>query len=81
MAEHASDFIAGEMDVSQQASTFHHFLQFTKWGSLLIAVAVLTATIWFCTNGGFLGGAAAGVVVLVLGILLLREKHPGRPAH
>jgi hypothetical protein len=81
MAEHASDFIPGEMDIHQQASTFHHFIRFSKWGSLAIAVLVLTATIWFCTNGGFLGGAAAGVIVLIAGILLLREKHPGRPAH
>jgi hypothetical protein len=81
MAEHASDFTAGEMDIAQQASTFHHFLLFTKWGSLAIAVAVLTATMWFCTNAGFLGAAAAGFIVLVVGILLLREKHPGRPGH
>lgn len=75
MAEHASDFIAGEMDIHQQASTFDHFVKFTKWGSLAIAVLILIATIWFCTSGGFLGGAAAGLVVLVAGILLLKEKH------
>lgn len=81
MAEHATDYTAGDMDVSQQASTFHHFIQFTKWGSLAIAVLVLTTTIWFCTSGGFFGGAAAGLVVLVAGIALLREKHPGRAGH
>jgi hypothetical protein len=75
MAEHTSDFIAGEMDVSQQASTFHHFIKFTKWGSLLIATAVLMATIWFCTPAGFLAGAITGVVVLACGIALLRDKH------
>ena len=75
MAEHASDFTTGEMDIHQQASTFHHFIKFTKWGSLAIAVIVLTTTIWFCTTGGFMGGAAAGLVVLVAGILLLKEKH------
>jgi hypothetical protein len=78
MAEHASDFTAGQMDIHQQASTFHNFIKFTKWGSLVIAVLVLTATIWFCTTGGFMGGAAAGLVVLFAGILLLKEKrHDG----
>lgn len=76
MAEHASDFTAGEMDIHQQASTFHHFVQFTKWSSLAIAVTVLTTTIWFCTSGGFMGGAFAGIVVLIAGVLLLKEKHP-----
>jgi len=75
MAEHASDFTAGEMDIHQQAATFHHFIKFTKWGSLAIAVMVLMATMWFCTTAGFFGGLAAGVVVLVAGILLLKEKH------
>ena len=81
MAEHASDHIVGDMDIGQQASTFHHFLQFTKWGSLLIAVGVLMLTMWFCTNAGFLGGAFAGLVVLVVGILLLREKRHTGPVH
>ncbi len=80
MAEHATDFTAGEMDIHQQAATFHHFIKFTKWGSLAIAVLVLTATIWFCTTGGFMGGAVAGIVVLVAGILLLKEK-PHDAAH
>jgi hypothetical protein len=80
MAEHTSDFIAGEMDVSQQASTFHHFIKFTKWGSLLIATAVLMATISFCTTAGFLAAIAAGVVVFACGVLLLREK-PHAPSH
>lgn len=81
MAEHTSDVITGDMEISQQVTTFHHFIKFTKWGSLAVAVLVLTATLWFCTDAGFLGGAISGLVVLVLGVLLLREKHPGRTGH
>jgi hypothetical protein len=81
MAEHASDHTVGEMEIGQQATTFHHFLQFTKWGSLAVAVGVLMLTMWFCTDAGFLGGAVAGLVLLVAGILLLREKRHSGPAH
>ncbi len=74
MAEHASDYHRGEMDISAQEHTFHAFGAFTKWGSLITAVGVLTLTLWFCTTAGFLGGLITGVVVLALGILLLRER-------
>ena len=70
----ASDYHRGEMDISEQVSTFHAFNSMTKWGSLAIAVGLLMATLWFCTDAGFLGGAVTGVVVTVLGILVLREK-------
>jgi len=80
MAEHASDQITGDMEIGQQVTTFHHFIKFTKWGALAIAVAVLMATIWFCTDAGFLAGAVTGAGVLAAGIALLREKHHA-PGH
>jgi hypothetical protein len=74
MAGQASEYHRGEMDIHEQVSTFHLVMNITKWGALFIAVGVLTTTLWFCTETGFLGGAIAGAVVLALGIIFLREK-------
>lgn len=70
----ASDYHRGEMDIQEQESTFHGFIKMTKWGSLAMVVALLMATLWFCTKAGFLGGLISGLIVLVIGILVLREK-------
>jgi hypothetical protein len=48
----------------------------TKWGSLAVAVLLLFITLLFCTPAGFIGSAIASVVLLVGGVLLLKEK-PG----
>lgn len=74
MAGKASDYHRGEMDISEQVSTFALIMGITKWGSLVIASFLLTVTLWFCTGAGFLAGAISGGVVLLLGILLLRSK-------
>jgi len=81
MAEHASDYTHGQMDIRQQQGSFDIFLKMTKWGSLAVAVAVLFATIWFCTDGGFLGGLVPSLVLMALGIFFLREKPAGAGAH
>lgn len=73
----ASEYHRGEMDISEQASTYHAVMGLTKWGSLAVATAVLFLTLWFCTAAGFVGALATGVVVAGLGILLLREKKGG----
>jgi len=77
MAGPASDYHRGEMDISEQVSTFHLVMGITKWGSLVIAAALLALVLWFCTGAGFLAGAIAGGVVLVLGIVLLRSGGGG----
>ena len=77
MAGPASDYHRGEMDISEQRSTFHLVMGLTKWGSLILAVAVLFFTLLFCTQAGFLGSAFASVVVTVIGVLLLRERPHG----
>ena len=80
MATHAedhTDYHRGEMDIREQVNTFHLFNGWTKWGSLVLAVALLTLTLWFATDAGFLGGLVAGVVVLALGIFALRERKSG----
>jgi hypothetical protein len=74
MAGQPSEYHRGEMDVHEQVATFHLVMNITKWGSLLIASAVLTNVLWFCTSAGFMTGAICGLVVLGLGIALLRER-------
>ncbi len=76
MAEHTSDHSHGHMDIHQQEHTFHGFLAMTKWGTLHVAVLVLFATLWFCTDAGFLGGLVAAIVLAVVGVVLLRERRP-----
>jgi hypothetical protein len=76
MAEHASDYIHGQMDVRQNEASFHGFMALTKWGSLAVAVILLFFTSWICTDAGFLGGLILAVIVLALGIVFLRDK-PG----
>jgi thiamine transporter ThiT len=72
MAGQASDYHRGEMDIHEQVATFRLIMNITKWGSLVIAAALLFLVLWFCTGAGFLAGLVSGIVVLVLGSLLLR---------
>jgi hypothetical protein len=72
MAGKASDYHRGEQDIAEQVVTFRLIMNITKWGSLLLASGLLALVLWFCTDAGFLAGAIAGGVVLVLGTLLLR---------
>jgi hypothetical protein len=72
MAGPASTYHRGEMDISEQVSTFHLVMNITKWGSLVIAAALLALVLWFCTPAGFLSGVIAGGVVLAIGIVVLR---------
>ena len=37
---------------------------------------LLMLTLWFATDAGFFGGLITGVVVLVIGIWVLRERKP-----
>ncbi len=74
MAGPASDYHRGEMDVSEQVSTFHLIMGMTKWGSLILAAFLLFIVIWFCTTAGFVSGFISGGLLLVLGIFFLRSK-------
>ena len=74
MADPATDYHRGEMDIREQVSTFHFFNGLTKWGSLAMAALLTLLTLWFCTPAGFIGGAASAVVLLAIGILVLRDK-------
>ena len=79
MAEHATDYTHGQMDISEHSASFDLFIRFTKWGSLAVAVLVLWATLTFCTTTGFVGAVVAAVLLLAAGIWYLREKP--QPAH
>ena len=81
MAEHASDFTPGQMDIRQHQASFNIFVLLTKWGSLAVATFVLLLVLWFCTDVGFLGALVPAVVLAALGILVLREKDGPRTAH
>lgn len=70
----AGDYHRGEMDIHEQSATFEAFGKMTKWGSLAIAVLLLTITLWFCTPAGFIGGVIPGIVLAALGVVFLREK-------
>jgi predicted anti-sigma-YlaC factor YlaD len=70
----AGDYHRGEMDIHEQSATFEAFGKMTKWGSLAIAVLLLTITLWFCTAAGFVGGVVPGIVLAILGVVVLREK-------
>ena len=76
MAAEGHDYHRGEMDIREQANTFHAFGALTKWLSLATAVILLTLTLWFATNAGFFGGLITGVVVLAIGVWVLRERKP-----
>jgi hypothetical protein len=81
MAGPSSDYHRGAMDIREQQATFQLVMGMTKWGSLVLASFLLFVVLWFCTpTFGFIGGGFTGLVVLVLGILLLREKQ-GAAAH
>ena len=72
MAEQASDYHRGEMDIHEQVATYDLVMGLTKWGSLAIAAFVLFLTLWFCTGAGFLGAFVAAAVLTAVGILVLR---------
>jgi hypothetical protein len=75
MAEHASDYVHGEMPVDEHDRTFHGFIKLTKWGSLYLAAVLLMITLWFCTTAGFFAGVICAAVLIGLGTLVLSEKH------
>ena len=72
--EPAHDYHRGEMDIHEQTRTYHSFLVLTKWGSLALTVGVLFFSLIFAANVPFLGAAATSFVLLVVGIMVLRDK-------
>ena len=77
MAGQAPDYHRGDMDIEEQVSTFHLVMGITKWGSVVLASLLLFLVLWFCTGAGFMAGLISGGIVLILGIVLLRERKGG----
>lgn len=77
MADPASDYHRGEMDIQEQVSTYNLIMGLTKWGSLALVAFLVWAVLWFCTDAGFLGATVSAIVVTVLGVLALRERKTG----
>jgi thiamine transporter ThiT len=74
MAEAAHEYHTGDQEISEQVATFHLVGGMLKWGSLAIAVVVTMLVLWFCASTGFFTGLGAGIVILIVGIVFLREK-------
>lgn len=72
--DHDQDYHRGEMEISEQVSTFHLVMGMTKWGALVTAAGVVFFTMWFYPRGGFLPAFIAAAVLLVVGIVALRDK-------
>lgn len=81
MANQASHYERGHMEIGEQEQTFELFIGMAKWGSLTAAALVLLFTLWFCTSAGFLGAVISAAVVVAVGVMLLRDKGEARAAH
>lgn len=63
----------GTQEISEQVSTFHLVMLMTKWGSLGVVSVILFTTVILAT-GNFFTAFISGLVLLIVGIVLLREK-------
>lgn len=75
MATPGGDYTRGEMIIEEHEKTYEGFLKMTKWGSLYLAALLVLLVLWFCTPAGFLGAVVSAVVLVVIGTLVLGEKH------
>jgi hypothetical protein len=74
MAEPASDYHRGEMDIHAQEATFHSVMVASKWSIVAIVAGVTFLALWFCTAAGFLNAFITAVIIVALGIFFLRER-------
>jgi hypothetical protein len=63
-----AEYHHGEMNIDEQAATFHLFIRMTVWGSALLAVTLIFLTLHFTTVG--LGWFPALGVAFVIGVLI-----------
>jgi thiamine transporter ThiT len=74
MSEAVHEYTQGDQEITEQLATFSLFGKMMKWGSLSVAVLVVMLVLWFCVQAGFIAGAAAGIVLAVVGVYFLRSK-------
>ena len=79
MSEAVQEYQPGDQNIADQLATYSLFGKLMKWGSLAVAVLLVTLVLWFCVNAGFLSGLVTGLVVLSAGVFFLRAKP--EPAH
>lgn len=69
-----SDYHRGDMDIAEHTATFKGFIALSKWGSLVLAVALIFVVLIFCTTASFFQALGAAFVVAVVGGFALRDK-------
>ena len=70
-----SDYVHGKMDIHQHESTYALFNNLTKWGSLILSVAlVFIVLLTFVPSAGFMTAFIAAVVLAILGWVFLKKK-------
>jgi len=74
MAEAASDYHRGEMDIHAQQETFHSVMVASKWSALAVVAGVAFLTLWFCTAAGFFSALVTALIIVAVGIFFLRER-------
>jgi len=74
MAGPASDYHHGDQDIHAQQATFHHVMVATKWSIVALAAGIAFLTLWFCTSAGFINALITGIIIVVVGIVALRER-------
>lgn len=78
MADHHDshgDYVHGEMDIHQHQASYELFGNFTKWGSLILAVFLVFVVLLTCVPAaGFFTAAIAAIVVAIVGWLMLKKK-------
>jgi len=74
MAEAASDYHRGEMDIHAQQATFHAVMVASKWSIVALAAGITFLTLWFCTSVGFFSALITAVVITAVGFFALRER-------
>lgn len=57
--------------------TYKGFNVLLRWCMVLLAVSILTLTLWFATPAGFIGAVAVGFVTFIVGYwgLIRHEAH------
>jgi hypothetical protein len=74
MAEPASDYHRGEMDIDAQQSTFDSVITASKWSIVALAAGISFLTLWFCTAAGFGSALVTAIIIVALGVFFLRER-------
>lgn len=70
-----SDYVHGKMDIHQNESTYALFGNLTKWGSLVLSVALVFIVLLTCVPAaGFITAFITAFVLAVLGWVFLKKK-------